>query len=112
MLITALQYIMFVFVNCNKYNTSINRLCIMCKLRKRFLTICEIFCTIILKTQWSKIKEIKIKNLYKKNIENLREVKISELKELKIQDLRVLKIKIEIDNKEKDFWSALYFSIF
>ena len=82
----------------------------MCKLRKRFLTICEIFCTIILKTQWSKIKEIKIKNLYKKNIENLREVKISELKELKIQDLRVL--KIEIDNKEKDFWSTLYFSIF
>ena len=70
----------------------------MCKLRKRFLTICEIFCTIILKTQWSKIKEIKIKNLYKKI--------------LKIQDLRVLKIKIEIDNKEKDFWSALYFSIF
>ena len=66
LLITALQYIMFVFVNCNKYNTSINRLCIMCKLRKRFLTICEIFCTIILKTQWSKIKEIKIKNLYKK----------------------------------------------
>ena len=39
-----LQYIMFVFVDCNKYNTSINRLCITCILRKRFLTICEMFC--------------------------------------------------------------------
>ena len=93
---------MFVFVNCNKYNTSISRLCIMCILRKRFLTICEIFCTIILKTQWSKIKEIKIKNLYEKDIENLRKVKILELKEMKIQDLKVLKVKIEIDNKEKE----------
>ena len=39
------------------------------------------------------MKEIKIKNLYEKDIENLRKVKI--------QDLKVLKVKIEIDNKEK-----------
>ena len=50
------------------------------------------------------MKEIKIKNLYEKNIENLRKVKILELKEMKIQDLKVLKVKIEIDNKEKEFW--------
>ena len=49
-----------------------------------------------------KMKKIKIKNLYEKDIENLRKIKISELKEMKIQDLKVLKVKIEIDNKEKE----------
>ena len=49
------------------------------------------------------MKNLKIKNLDEKNIENLRKVKILELKEMKIQDLKVLKVKIEIDNKEKEW---------
>ena len=100
-----LQYIMFVFVNCNKYNTSVSRLCITCILHRRFLTICEMFYFYLSQyfenSTEQKMKEIKIKNLYEKNIENLRKVKILELKEMKIQDLKVLKVKIEIDNKEK-----------
>ena len=47
------------------------------------------------------MKEIKIKNLNKKDIQNLKEIKTIELEEMKIQDLKVLKVKIEIDNKEK-----------
>ena len=101
-----LQYIMFVFVNCNKYNTSVSRLCITCILHRRFLTICEMFCFCLSQyfenSTEQKMKEIKIKNLYEKDIENLRKVKILELKEIKIQDLKVLKVKIEIDNKEKE----------
>ena len=58
------------------------------------------------------MKNLKIKNLDEKNIKNLKQIKIIELEEMKIQDLKVLKVKIEIDNNEKDFWSALYFSIF
>lgn len=47
------------------------------------------------------MKNLKIKNLNKKDIQNLKEIKIIELEEMKIQDLKVLKVKIEIDNKEK-----------
>ena len=89
---------MFVFVNCNKYNTSVSRLCITCILHKRFLTICEMFCFCLSQyfenSTEQKMKEIKIKNL--------RKIKILELKEMKIQDLKVLKVKIEIDSKEKE----------
>ena len=49
------------------------------------------------------MKKIKIKNLDEKNIKNIKETKILELKEMKLQDLKVLKVKIEIDNKEKEW---------
>ena len=50
------------------------------------------------------MKEIKIKNLYEKDIENLKQIKIIELEEMKIQDLKIFKVKIEtaIKNIEKD----------
>ena len=51
-----------------------------------------------------KMKNLKIKNLNKKDIQNLKEIKIIELEEMKIQDLKVLKVKIEIaiKNIEKE----------
>ena len=49
------------------------------------------------------MKNLKIKNLNKKDIQNLKEIKIIELEEMNIQDLKILKIKIEtaIKNIEK-----------
>lgn len=50
------------------------------------------------------MKNLKIKNLNKKDIQNLKEIKIIELEEMEIQDLKILKVKIEtvIDCKEKE----------
>lgn len=49
------------------------------------------------------MKNLKIKNLNKKDIQNLKKIKIIELEEMEIQDLKILKVKIEtaIKNIEK-----------
>ena len=49
------------------------------------------------------MKNLKIKNLNKKDIQNLKEIKIIEQEEMKLQDLKILKVKIEtaIKNIEK-----------
>ncbi len=50
------------------------------------------------------MKNLKIKNLNKKDIQNLKEIKTIELEEMKLQDLKTLKVKIEtaIKNIEKE----------
>ena len=50
------------------------------------------------------MKNLKIKNLNKKDIQNLKQIKIIELEEMKLQDLKILKVKIEIaiKNIEKE----------
>ena len=49
------------------------------------------------------MKNLKIKNLNKKDIQNLKEIKIIELEEMKLQNLKILKVKIKtaIKNIEK-----------
>ena len=50
------------------------------------------------------MKNLKIKNLNKKDIQTLKEIKTIELEEMKLQDLKTLKVKIEtaIKNIEKE----------
>ena len=50
------------------------------------------------------MKNLKITNLYEKDIQNLKQIKIIELKEMELQDLKILKVKIEtaIENIEKE----------
>ena len=50
------------------------------------------------------MKNLKITNLYEKDIQNFKKIKIIELEEMNIQDLKILKIKIEtaIKTKESD----------